>query len=435
MQVTKRLFNPGFVSLLTTQFFGAANDNILKQCLTFMVATGIWSGSVEQGGLGQGGQVVPVLCLTLPFILLSGYAGQITDRYSKRSVMLVVKLAELPIAVLAMVGFMQLNLWISLGAMLLLAIQSSFFGPAKFGVIPELVGDEQLSRANGVLNMLTNVAVIAGSLAAGPLSDLFDPQPAESGSSTVLPVRWAPGIALVLVAVCGIVSVWFMPRLKPGNPRLEYDLNPFGTYITSLREMAQGQARLLTVTVAWSAFYMVGMMALMIVPEYEQILDISYTQTSGLLGVLGVAIALGSVSAGVISGHRIRPGLIPLGATGMTASFLLLGSLNPTYTNVAWLVFLAGYSAGFYIVPLQALMQHLSPDDERGQFLGTANAMSFAFSSLGALVFWIATSPLDMPANRVHLICGVLALMGLIVGVVRLNKMASAGEASAVASR
>ena len=72
------LRTPGYITLLATQFFGAANDNILKQCLTFMVATGIWSGSFGRNGLGDGGQVVPALFLTLPFILLSGYAGQIS---------------------------------------------------------------------------------------------------------------------------------------------------------------------------------------------------------------------------------------------------------------------------------------------------------------------------------------------------------------------
>ncbi|MCA9216332.1 MAG: hypothetical protein KDB27_24860, partial [Planctomycetales bacterium] len=77
----KKLFSVGYISLLATQFFGAANDNILKQCLTFMVATGIWAG---EKGLGDGGQVVPALCLTLPFIFLSGYAGQICDKYSKQ---------------------------------------------------------------------------------------------------------------------------------------------------------------------------------------------------------------------------------------------------------------------------------------------------------------------------------------------------------------
>ena len=135
----------------------------------------------------------------------------------------------------------------------------------------------------------------------------------------------------------------------------------------------------------------------------------------------------GALLAGIISGDRIQPNLIPLGATGMTISFLLLGLLKPQYTSVAALIFLAGFSAGFYIIPLQALMQYLSPDDERGRFLGTANAMSFCFTSFGAIVFWVASNPLAMPANRIHLICGALALIGVVTGLSYFRRVTSAG--------
>jgi MFS family permease len=407
------LFNRGYCSLLVVQFLGAANDNILKQCLTFMVATGIWSGRFEEGGLGEGGQVFPVLCLTIPFILLSGYAGQVADRFSKRSVMLGVKVAELPIAVIGFIGFFTQNLWLTLAALLLLSIQSSFFGPAKFGVIPELVRDKHLSLANGLLNMFTNLAVIIGSLAAGPLSDAFDPTPI--GNLSVEPRLWAPGVALILVAILGIFSILPMPKLRAAQPNLKYDLNPFGTYIRSLREMAQSP--LLAVTLAWSGFYMIGMMALMIVPEYEAILNIDYTKTSLLLGALGVSIAVGSVLAGVASGSKIRPDFVAFGAAGMAVFFFLLGAVEPSYANVVAFILGIGFFAGFYIVPLQALLQHLSPDDERGRFLGTANALSFCFSTVGAMVYWLAANPIGMAPNRVHLICGTLALVGLFFGL------------------
>ena len=102
----------------------------------------------------------------------------------------------------------------------------------------------------------------------------------------------------------------------------------------------------------------------------------------------------------------------------------------PTYGSVATLIFLAGVSAGFYIVPLQALLQHLSPADERGRFLGTANALSFCCTSFGAVVFWIATNPCRIPANRVHLICGALALVGTVVGIAQLRALTTRARLS-----
>ena len=420
----RRLFNRSFLALMSTQFLGAANDNVLKQVLVFMIATGIWSGSLAEGGLGDGGQSIPALFLTLPFIFLSGFAGQLADRYSKRSVMLAVKIAEIPIAVVALIGLCTQSLWITLGALLLLSVQSSFFGPAKYGVLPEIVGDQALSQANGLLNMSTNVAIILGSLAAGPLCALYDPDPA----SGVSPLLWAPGVALVVVAVLGLVSILTMPALPAANPALKPKFDVFATYRESIKGMGPV---LLTVAIAWSGFYMIGMIALLILPEYESILPIGYVGTSLLLGLMGVSIAVSSVAAGFVSGRGIKPRLIPLGATGMAVCFLLLGILEPTVKGVAILVGLAGLSAGFYIVPLQALIQKLSPDGERGRFLGTASAMSFTASSLGAGLFWFFSGPLSVAPNRIFFVCGTLAVAGTVVGTVQLQRLLAA-QASTV---
>ena len=153
------LVKRGFLSLVATQFFGAMNDNVLKGILMFMVIDGVWSGK-----LGAGGQGIVSVCFTIPFILLSGYAGQLADRHSKRTVTRCVKIAEIPIAIVAGIGFYTGSLWITLLALIALTCQSSFFGPAKYGMIPEMVDDSDLSRANGTINMMTNVAVIAGTL-------------------------------------------------------------------------------------------------------------------------------------------------------------------------------------------------------------------------------------------------------------------------------
>ena len=410
-----RLFNRGYVSLLAAQFLGAANDNILKQCITFCVATGgIWYGQ-----FGEGGQAIPAMCLTLPFIFLSGYGGFIADRISKRTVILGVKIAEIPIALIALFGFLTQNLWLALGSLILLSIQSAFFGPAKYGVIPELVAEKHLSLANGLINMFTNLAVIAGSLAAGPIVDAYHPTKEVDGVIPE-PVTLAPGVPLAVVAVLGLVSVLWLPRLAAANPALRLEVNPFRTYYTSLVDMSKSPV--LLVTLAWSGFYLVGMLALLIIPEYSAILGVDYTKTSLLLGVMGIAIAVGSVTAGIAAGKEIRPWFVPFGASGMTLAFLLLGTLTPTYFNVSALIGFAGFSAGFYIVPLQALMQSLSPDDERGRFLGTANAMSFCFITLASLIF-LVVSKLGMPANRVHLICGGLALIGTYLGVSKMRNL------------
>jgi MFS family permease len=413
--VKSNLFKRGFMSLVATQFFGAMNDNVLKGVLTFMVINGVWSGA-----LGPGGQGIVSMCFTLPFILLSGYAGQVADRFSKRTVTLWVKALEIPIAMLAGIGFYANNLWITLSALVALTCQSAFFGPAKYGMIPELVKESDLSRANGTINMMTNLAVIAGTLLAGLVSDRYNPQPIEN-VATPDGLAWLPGIALVLIAAAGLLAAAFMTPLKPGDRALKWDLNPFSTYLQTIIEMSKG--RLLMVMMAWGYFYMLAWIALMILPEYSDVLKINRAEASVLMGVMGIAIGLGCAVAGLISGHRIEPRLIPVGAVGMVVFFALLGGVPPAMpamapmirvalSNVAFLVLGAGFFAGFYIIPLQALLQKLSPDDERGRFLGTANAVSFAFLTIGALVYWIIRPAFGTAPQHIFYVSSVLMAMG-----------------------
>ncbi len=407
-----KLFKRGFLALISAQFFGAMNDNVLKGVLTFMVIDGAWTGR-----LGSGGQGIVGICFTIPFLFLSGFAGQVADRNSKRTVTLWAKISELPIALIALIGFFTGNLWITLGSLIALTCQSAFFGPAKYGMIPELVSRSDLSRANGAINMMTNIAVIAGTVAAGFISDAYNPLPG-SGQT---PELWLPGAALLAIAICGLVTACFIPTLPAGDAKLVYQANPFTVYIHSVRAM--GQTRLLMVMMAWGYFYLLAGIAMFIVPEYTTILSISRAEAGVLLAVLGIAIGAGSLAAGLISGNRIEPRLIPLGAAGLTIFFTLLAVVPPTLpemapllrvicSNVAFLLFGAGFSAGFYIIPLQCLLQKLSPDDERGRFLGTANGLSFAFLTVAALVYWTIRPYFGNQPQEIFYISAALMALG-----------------------
>jgi acyl-[acyl-carrier-protein]-phospholipid O-acyltransferase/long-chain-fatty-acid--[acyl-carrier-protein] ligase len=402
------------MSLVATQFFGAANDNIIKGMLTFMVITGgIWAGE-----LGPGGQGIAGMCLSVPFIILSGYAGQLADRFSKRQVVMWVKIAEIPIAILAGIGFYTGNLWIALLAFIALACQSSFFGPAKYGMIPELVDDTQLSRANGTINMMTNLAVIAGTIAAGFVSDLYWIKPTEQAAGA-MHFAWVPALALIVVAVVGLLVACLMTPLEPAAKDLKFNWNPFSTYIHSVREMSK--TRLLMVMLAWGYFYMIAGLVLFVVPEYNMILGVKDSEAAILMGIMGISIGIGCAAAGYISGDRIEPRLIPFGAAGLVVFFFLLAAIPPwmpdlqpyarvAFSNVSLLIVLAGFCAGFYIIPLQAALQKLSPDDDRGRFLGTANCCSFLFITLSAVIFMSIRGGFgERPQNIFYVCSGLMA--------------------------
>ena len=177
------------------------------------------------------------------------------------------------------------------------------------------------------------------------------------------------------------------------------------------------------IMLAWGYFYLLAGIALFIVPEYTIVLDVSRAEASVLMGVLGVAIGVGCGVAGFVSGRHIEPRLIPLGAIGLTLFFFLLayvppslaageGSARIAFSNVSWFILGAGFFAGFYIVPLQALLQGLSPDAERGQYLGTANAVSFAFMTLAALFYWLVRDSFGDQPQLIFFLCSGLMAVG-----------------------
>ncbi|MGA1017336.1 MAG: MFS transporter [Phycisphaerales bacterium] len=394
----------GFASLLVTQFFGAANDNILKGVLAFAVAAGgIWAASLGDGGQGWVG-----LCLTLPFIAFSGWGGQIADRTSKRDLTVGLKIAEVAVVAVAGAAFLLGSVWLAVFAMVLMATQSAFFGPVKYGMIPELVRGSRLSGANGTINLFTNLAIIAGTVAAGPIYDALAPPVEGRGVSGW---AWLPGAVMVAVAVLGVVASLGLPRLRAATPELRFDWNPVGTYWRSLREMARGP--LLATTLAWAFFYLIGMLVLLILPDYRELLGTSAAVAANLLGVVAIAIGVGSLLAGVLSGRRIRPVLSPLGGLGMAISMTVLAFAPRDAVTVGVLLLPLGLAAGFYIVPLQAMLQKLSPDERRGRFLGTANAISFVASSGGSLLF-LACRRGGMPADRVFLVAAAASLVAAI---------------------
>lgn len=419
MPKTDRLFNKGFLALLFTQLFGAVNDSVLKQVIILAVATGgIWADQ-----FGDGGQGYVALCLTLPFILFSGIAGQIADRISKRRIAILAKLTEIGIALVALGAFLGGNLWACLATLVLLAIQSAFFGPAKYGMIPELVSDKNLSQANGAINMFTNLAVIGGTLFAGRIYTTYSSGfPSDDPSAALDPaVLWIPGVTFIVIAIIGLIPSLFLPKLQSFNATLRIDFNPFRPYFRALKEMSRSS--LLLVALAWAFFYLIGMMALLLIPDFADLLGIAAEENNKLIGVLGIAIGLGSVVAGLISGKHIEPRLIPVGAIGMTVFFFLIGFAPVKFWTLAALIGGAGFFAGFYIVPLQALLQHLSPAGERGRFLGTANALSFVFSSIGALMVPLLRERFDLAANRAFLVCGVLSIIGTGILLWRIRKL------------
>ena len=151
------LKHAGFQPFLWTQFLSALNDNIDKIVVSMLaVDFGVSSG----GGSGYLSLVGAVFIL--PFFLGSGYAGLIADIFSKRTVLIVMKFFEVAVMLLGCLAFLSNRFDLILAVLFFMAVHSTFFSPAKYGILPEMLPEKELSRANGLLELTTFLAIILG---------------------------------------------------------------------------------------------------------------------------------------------------------------------------------------------------------------------------------------------------------------------------------
>jgi MFS family permease len=408
----------GLSALLVAQFMGAANDNILKTLLGFAVVRGMWAGK-----LGEGGQGLIALCLFVPFIIFSGWAGPIADRYSKRSISVLMKWVEIPLAIAAGIGFVTGNFWLAAISMLLLATQSTFFSPAKYGMIPEIVQTGNVSKANGILNMTTNISIITGMLIAGVVSDTLQ-QDSSSLVSPSLIDKWIPGIVLTTVAVIGLLAIVWLPKLPAMDPKMHVPTNPIATYISTGKEMCKSS--LMLIAIAWAFFYLLATTVLLLVTELGTLLQVSDTKVSYLLASIGISVGIGSLLAGFLSRGNIQIGLSKFAAIGMAASMAVAGLAPVSYFIILTCLIFLGLFAGLYAVPLQSLMQLMPKPDHRGRVLATSNAISFLFMAVGSLGYWVFRPLFNGSPQYIFLICAVVGIFALfIVRQIRLSSLPS----------
>lgn len=387
-----QLWTRGFIGLIVSQFAGAFNDNLLKGILLLLVAIGNeWNGVLGDGGTGW----ISVM-LTGPFILFLGWAGQLADRYSKRTMVLWVRLMELPIVIVIGVGLIVDSPWLTIAGFLALATQSAFFNPPKYGMIREVTGTGQLSRANGVISLATNISIIAGVAASGQLL--------QHG-------RYLVAMLLLGITFLGVVSAWSIPKLPAMNPGVKLRWNPFGEVVRDLLAMRSTPVWL--VSWIWSGFFFAAILLVSAIPDMQHELGVSMSDSSLLLGAAGLGIGIGCVVAGWCSGATIRSGFVCPGGGALVGVYLLMAIVPPTWWMVFVLLMLLGIASGFYLVPLLAMMQRLAPPEERGRWLAASNWLCYIMMSLAGLFYALTASFLGV--NGMFLACSGVMLLIVVV--------------------
>jgi acyl-[acyl-carrier-protein]-phospholipid O-acyltransferase/long-chain-fatty-acid--[acyl-carrier-protein] ligase len=394
----------GFWALIVTQFQGAFSDNVVKNLVVFVA---LFGADLTAAGKNSYAEWIGYL-FALPFILFSMAGGFLADRCSKRSVMLGVKVFELFIMSLVLAGLGWWNKGLLLAAVFLMGTHSAFFGPAKYGSLPELLPERRLSWGNGILELGTFMAIILGTVAAAAMAQQFHGR------------QWLSGMILIALAAGGFCACLGITKIPAANPGKKFNANFPGEIWRQLRAM-RGDRPLWLALAGNTYFNFLGMLLLLNLFFYGAETLHADEMRIGLLNVaLALGIGLGSVAAGYLSGGKIEYGLVPFGALGLAAGSGLLGCPGVSGAGALALLALLGFAGGFFIVPVAALLQHRPARENKGQVQAVANWLSFVGVFLASGAHWLLAQELQLTPREIFLAGGVLTLIGAVHAVILL---------------
>lgn len=397
------VYSRSFLALVATQFFVALNDNMFRW-LVVPIGSELLGSRELAVSLGSA-------CFILPFLVFAAPAGYLADRFSKRKVMVICKAAEIVILSLGIVSILLGNAYLMFLVLFLLGGQASVFITSKLGAIPELVRSDKIASANGIINMVSMVAIILGSLAGGVLYDWTGPHGTNNWGISAS--------ALIGVAVLGWIASFSIGRVRSANPTRPLPWNPAEQTVRDIATLFSKRSLFLA-ALGSAYFWTLGMLSQINIYLFaKEVLFVQKQFDVGLLlGVLTIGIGGGAALAGYLSRNKIELGLVPFGAAGIAITSMLLYTVpggtidHPAvggyYWSGFWLLAL-GMGAGLYDVPLQAFLQDRSEPQSRGSIMAAYNFMAFGGMLAASGIFWVLTSPimLGLSARTVFLIGGV----------------------------
>ena len=410
------LSDRSFLGMISTQFLGAFNDNLYKQLMLLLAIPVAVAGAAAAAEPGADTQGWATFVFSIPFVLFSGFAGWLSDRYSKTPVIVYCKVAEIGVMLLGLAAFLYydtLGFWGTWIVLFLMGMHSTFFGPGKYGILPELFSARDLPRANGLILMTTFLAIIFGTVCAGGLKDLLSQ---ADGSTSKL---WMGMLACIGIAVVGTLTSLMVRKVPAAQPGIKLTAD---CWIISrdVYEMLRKDRVLLGALLVSCVFWLVSGIAVPTVNRLGlSLLAVGATKTSILTASIGLGIMIGAVMASSLSrkGHGDR--LVNIGLWGILAALIALGCWTPGGTHLigfwgsVFALLLMGVSAGLYAIPLQVFLQARPPANLKGRMIATMNQANF----VGILVsgplyqaFEAISSSLGWPISSVFWMMGLLVL-------------------------
>jgi acyl-[acyl-carrier-protein]-phospholipid O-acyltransferase/long-chain-fatty-acid--[acyl-carrier-protein] ligase len=449
-QPSTTLRSRSYLGLIVAQFLAAFNDQAIHIVAIFYAGDML----LQYAKLPHFDEKNIITLVTsffiLPFFLFSTLAGMLADKYSKRSIIVFWKLAEVGITGLVLVGFLLphaaalgwagprelavASAFIVVSGVFLMGSHSTFFIPAKYGAMPEILQHSVLSKGNGFLEASSFLATIFGTVFGAGMYCKLKTNLAPDGTLLGLGHEWVLGVVLLALAVLGAVCSLLIECIPAAAPDRKLTWKLWQPLWANVRVLLA--SRPLALSVLGIAFFacltLYARQALLYEGEAsknyaeakqaEQLWlhrppppveeseedqkqnDIAggfvpnATQAQGaefyvavMIALVGLGVGIGSPVAGLLSGDKVELGLVPIGTLFLVMFTVLLAfSLQRTWMTVTVLI-LIGVAAGFYIVPLYTLLQHRAPKDSKGNLVATSNFINVVGGLLAVGAFWLLT--------------------------------------------
>jgi acyl-[acyl-carrier-protein]-phospholipid O-acyltransferase/long-chain-fatty-acid--[acyl-carrier-protein] ligase len=393
----------GFWSLIVTQFQGAFNDNALKFLVIYLIVERNFPAASRDRLVLLVGAL-----FALPYILFSLAGGYLADRFSKRSVTIGTKIFEIGVMIFALLSLAVANLPMEAATVFLISTQGALFGPAKYGLLPELLPEKELSWGNGVIELGTFIAAITATMAAGFLAVAF------RGRQT-----WS-GIILLACTLCGLFTSFRISRVPAADPARRFRTNPFADFGGQIRIIARDRVLAWAVVGNTYLWFLAALLQFVIVIYGHDVLRVDEAQISYLQAAVGIGIGVGSLTAGYLSRGKIEYRLVPIGAIGMTLFGFLVSrhglGIWPVRSDLAML----GFFGGFYAVPLNALIQHRPAREQKGGVIAAANLLSFVGVFLAAGMYFLFASIAHLQPGQIFMAGAIMTLGATLYAVLLL---------------
>lgn len=404
-----------FLPLFVTQFLSAMNDNVYKQSVLILLV-------FQAATLGDGALYSNLAAglFILPFFLFSGMAGQLAEKTEKSKLIRLVKFCEIPIMVIGAASIFTQYVWLMLTTVFFMGLQSTFFGPLKYSILPQHVAPNELTKANGLVESATFVAILIGTI----FGTYYITQ--TTGPTII-------SIAVLILAVLGFFSSRFIPISQANNPNLHFTYNIFSSTKNVFKALNAQTESVGKSVLGISWFWLIGAVILTALPNYvKHVMGGDELVVTSALVVFSLSIAVGSLLCEKLSRSRIELGIVPFGAILITL-FLYLLSQEPAISeyiapsenlltlkqvlntgDMVWhFVWMAGIgiASGFYTVPLYALIQQRTEEASRSRVIAANNVLNALFMVGSAILSIVTLSVLEWHISSLLLLLAGLNLL------------------------